>query len=374
ACKYYDYTLKKLKHLSITDINVLSREEVFLQMRHAQAQERRHFFFTHRLAGGETRPVEVFSGPIEVGGRNLLHSIIHDITERRRAEDAVRENQRRLERILNDLPLATSYSDETGNIEFSNRTFHELFGYTREEIPTIETWFSKAYPDPAYRSDALARWNADATRARAQNTRIGPSEYVITSKDGSRHTCEITGTFLDQGVLAVFNDITQQKLAEEHLHYISIHDALTGLYNRFYADAEIERLVTSRKYPLSAIMVDLDGLKNVNDQDGHAAGDLYIKAAAAVLKQTFRPEDMIARIGGDEFLVMLPGVDEAVCEQSVARLKANLEIANARKTVRPVQFSVGAATAHTGEELKSCITLSDQRMYQEKALKKSRQR
>ena len=493
ASHYYGYPLEKLRGMLITEINTLSRDEILQEMQHSQAQERNHFFFSHRMANGEVHPVEVFSGPIEVDGKHLLYSIIHDITARRQAEEAVREDQRRLERILNDLPLATAYSDDSGTIVFSNRTFHDLFGYTRNEIPTIEAWLTRAYPNPENRDNALARWDTDIARARAQNPRIGPSEYLITSKDGHRHTCEITGTLLDQGVLAVFNDITERKLAEEalrrsekrirvqfksipvptliwkeqdgalllsdyndaalsftkgtvarligktdseiyedlpqvvsdlrrcliehimienhlwydlkdlsekkyiavkyafvapdlvlmhisdvtlqkqaeeHLHYISIHDSLTGLYNRFYADAEIDRLMTSRKFPVSVIMVDLDGLKTVNDQEGHAAGDLYIKAAVSVLKQSFRPDDMIARIGGDEFLIILPSVDEAVCEQSLARLQANMEIANASEVGRNVKFSMGAATAHSGKELKDCITLSDQRMYQEKAFKK----
>ncbi len=203
-------------------------------------------------------------------------------------------------------------------------------------------------------------------------------EIGLSRADGSPIDVEISLNRIqlqDKTLVQVMvRDITYRKEMEEWLRYLNLHDKPTGLYNRNYFEEEMERLQSGRFDPVGIVVCDVDGLKLVNDNLGHQAGDELLAAVANVLGRSFRSSDIIARIGGDEFAVLLPGVDEAVCEQSVARLKANLEIANARKTVRPVQFSVGAATAHTGEELKSCITLSDQRMYQEKALKKSRQR
>lgn len=419
-----------------------------------------------------------------------------DITEKRRAEEALRESRERFKKILQDMPLASSYTDDMGNMEFINRSFTDLFGYTLDDVPTIEDWFVRAYPDPDYREEVMARWNADATRARLENTRIGPGEYHVSCRDSTVRICEITGTFLEKGVMAVFVDITDrilaeeairqseerfrvqfrgipvptyiwraqdndlilidyndaaldltrgriasfkgipasrfyegkdwiiddmkrcqqekgtvmneywdtlrttgekkylavkyaflppnlvmvhmeditiQKEAEEHLRYLSIHDPLTGLYNRFYADTEIERLKASRKYPVSVIVIDIDGLKNVNDSEGHAAGDLLIKNAAYILRQTFRPEDMVARTGGDEFLVILPMVDAITLEQLLKRLRVYLTNFNASGPERPVSFSFGSATAINPEELDECIKQADMTMYLEKSRSRAMQ-
>ena len=171
-------------------------------------------------------------------------------------------------------------------------------------------------------------------------------------------------------ILMHLTDITGQKRAEENLHYISIHDSLTGVFNRFYADAEIARLATSRLRPVSVIVIDLNDMKKVNDKYGHAAGDLYIKNTAAILKQTFRPEDMIARVGGDEFLILLPLVDEEVCRQALARLVEKIEFFNTSAET-PMSLSAGSATAQVGDNLQECIREADRRMYREKANQKA---
>jgi PAS domain S-box-containing protein len=87
ACRYYGYNLDHLRGMSITDINVLTSEQVFEEMARAKAEERKHFYFYHRLANGEVHPVEVYSGPTMVNGRELLYSIVHDISERKKAEE-----------------------------------------------------------------------------------------------------------------------------------------------------------------------------------------------------------------------------------------------------------------------------------------------
>ncbi|MGO9139356.1 MAG: PAS domain S-box protein [Syntrophales bacterium] len=109
ACMYYGHTLAELKEMKITDINSLTREQVFEEMELAKTERRNHFVFSHRLANGEVRPVEVFSGPIELDGRHLLYSIVHDITERRRAEMALAERTAQLEAANKDLE-SFSYS------------------------------------------------------------------------------------------------------------------------------------------------------------------------------------------------------------------------------------------------------------------------
>jgi PAS domain S-box-containing protein len=109
ACRYYGYTLAELKEMKITDINTLAREQVAQEMELAKIERRNHFVFSHRLANGEVRPVEVFSGPIELAGRHLLYSIVHDITKRRQAEMELAERTKQLEAANKDLD-SFSYS------------------------------------------------------------------------------------------------------------------------------------------------------------------------------------------------------------------------------------------------------------------------
>jgi diguanylate cyclase (GGDEF)-like protein len=111
----------------------------------------------------------------------------------------------------------------------------------------------------------------------------------------------------------------------------------------------------------------------VNDYEGHAAGDRLIKNAAYILRQTFRPDDMVARIGGDEFLVILPSMDGISLEQSLNRMKVYKANFNASSPDVSVSFSAGAATAHTSEDLENCIKQADMVMYLEKAKLKALQ-
>jgi diguanylate cyclase (GGDEF)-like protein len=166
------------------------------------------------------------------------------------------------------------------------------------------------------------------------------------------------------------SEIIERTEAETRLKFLSSHDAMTGLYNRFFFEAELERLQNSRLYPISVVMSDLDGLKRVNDYNGHAAGDELLKRTAKVLQESFRTEDVVARIGGDEFAVLLPQTDAGSMQAILVRLKANLEKCNLVCFDLTIELSVGTATAEKGSILSQVIKKADDAMYEEKWGKK----
>lgn len=158
---------------------------------------------------------------------------------------------------------------------------------------------------------------------------------------------------------------------EEKLVHLSTRDPMTGLYNRRFFEAELERLDRGRHYPVSVIMVDVDSLKVVNDTLGHEAGDRLILMASRALQGAFRAEDVMARIGGDEFAVILEGVDGAAATEALARIRGSVADCNGGQTEFRLSLSLGAATAAGPGALGEAWRRADRRMYEDKALHKS---
>ncbi len=167
----------------------------------------------------------------------------------------------------------------------------------------------------------------------------------------------------------IITDITERKLTLDKLAYLSSHDSLTGLYNRQYYEEELARLERSRKYPVSVIMVDVNHLKAVNDSKGHAAGDEMLQEAATVLTAAFRGDDVIARIGGDEFAILLPSTDEAIAQAAVDRIRKKIWEYNSRKPSLLLSLAIGTTTATKSGMLKEALREADARMYLDKRKK-----
>ena len=172
--------------------------------------------------------------------------------------------------------------------------------------------------------------------------------------------------------LVMVRDVTERKRVQKRLEYISSHDVLSGLYNRAYFEEEFARLERGRSFfPVSVVMADVDGMKAVNDTHGHEAGDVQLQRAATVLMAAFRTEDVVSRIGGDEFAVMLPGADRSTAEKALARIREILAIHNNNTQGSPLSLSIGAATGEEGCKLAEVMREADNRMYQEKQAKKA---
>lgn len=167
-------------------------------------------------------------------------------------------------------------------------------------------------------------------------------------------------------VLVSLTDITARKKAEAYLEFLGKHDVLTKLRNRsFYVD-ELNRLERKGPWPVTVVIADMNGLKAVNDAEGHAAGDALLRRAGEVLTKAVDKPDCAARIGGDEFALLLPGTDERGCEQMLERLGKLVDLNNQFYPGTALSFSIGAATCREGERLESAAHRADAQMYQAK--------
>jgi len=175
-------------------------------------------------------------------------------------------------------------------------------------------------------------------------------------------------------VLVALQDITARKKAEDYLRYLGTHDVMTGLYNRAFFEESLLNLEADRHDPISFIIIDLNGLKAANDSMGHYAGDQLIRRTAEVLRASIDQGYFAARIGGDEFAIVMSGAEEEEADEMIERVQSLAVMNNKFYREPALSLSLGAATSTPELSLQKVISLADDAMYRNKGLFHHRRR
>lgn len=169
-------------------------------------------------------------------------------------------------------------------------------------------------------------------------------------------------------VLVTLQDVTERKKAEDYLRYLGTHDVMTGLYNRVFFEETLQEFEANGQNPVSFIIADLNELKIANDSFGHHTGDKLIRRAAEVLKASIEEEYTVARIGGDEFIIIMPGAGAEAANTIIERVQSLITVNNKYYPEPQLSLSLGAATRVPGISLERVISLADNAMYKNKGI------
>ena len=315
---------------------------------------------------GTEFPMELSVSALNIKGKWHAIGIMRDITERKQLETEIKDAREYAENIVETVrePMVVLNADL--KILTANHSFYDTFKVTHEE--TIGNFIYD-----------LGNRQWDIPRLRALLEEILPHDTVINGYEVEhdfpglgRKTILLNARQIYREkigshiILLAMEDITDRKIIEASLRHDSTHDILTGLYNRAFFDEELERSTHSRKFPMSIVMADVNGLKTVNDTQGHAAGDLLILLAAKIIHEAFRADDVVARIGENKFAALLPKTDTTIAEEVVERIKNITEILNGQ-----VSIAFGIASAENKDQLVEALKRSDQLMYQHKSALKN---
>lgn len=254
----------------------------------------------------------------------------------------------------------------TKDIRYISPSCERITGYTDTEF-----YEQPDLLDSIVHPDDREAWLRDM---QPEHIQTHPLQIRIITKSGEMrwisHIClpvfDEAGQF--QGFRGSQRDITARKQAEEQLRYLSLHDTLTGLYDRSFFEQENLRLSDRRYAPVGMVICDIDGLKLVNDTLGHIAGDKLIKHAAQLIKGCFRETDILARIGGDEFAIILPNSSRLVTESACQRVSDAVFQYNLTNPALPLSISIGYAIGDVSESccINDLFREADDNMYREK--------
>ncbi len=305
----------------------------------------------------------------QVDARLLVRSIMYAI-ERKKAEDAVKQTEERFKLLIENALDLIEMLDLDGTMKFVSPSHKRILGYENDDLIGRRV-FEFVHPEdlPGV---------IDVFNDTLQNPdRLYSTEFRVRHKDGYWIMLESIGKHCPPelrsiGVSLNLRDISERKKMEERLRSLSITDELTGLYNRrgflTFADHHL-KAAERRKEAVLLILIDLDGLKQINDAYGHNIGDQALIDAAQIIKQTFRSTDVTARISGDEFVVVTTDSDGNGLESIRKRMEESINGYNSRG-IKPYQlsFSYGVAKfdPFAPSSIDRLLVKADELMYKNK--------
>ena len=270
--------------------------------------------------------------------------------------------------ILDRLPVALLIEDDSGLGVFVNRGFSDIFEYELGEIADIEDWWLKLYPDPVVRAEAERDWIETLAAAPAGDGTISTSEFQIRAGGGSDKMVQFHSFRLSGYRIHTYVDVTHRHRMAVDLRRLADTDGLTGVLNRRAFFEHAGRLIRAGG-PFAALLLDVDHFKQVNDRLGHAFGDQVLVEIAARCRSALRAGDVLARLGGEEFAVLLPGQDTANTAAVAERLRS--AIAGAPIGGTPdghlVTISIGGACAMAGGSIEELLARADTALYAAKS-------
>ncbi len=257
-----------------------------------------------------------------------LEAAVH---ENERINRVLRESESRYRAMFDQSLVGIALIDK-GHFSYTNPRFDEIFGHTADEMRQLGP-YDLALPEEHERMRTQFERRLSGTVSRVHY------QLRCRHKDGRTLDVEIHGSLMEMAgrrvLVSIVQDISERCRAErevqvlqERLRELSLRDPLTGLHNRRHLDAALPLALHSaraRHLPVSVLMVDLDHFKRINDQHGHPAGDEVLRRVADLLRRCARASDITGRYGGEEFLLVLPGLDRRAAAQRADQLREAIE-------------------------------------------------
>jgi diguanylate cyclase (GGDEF)-like protein/PAS domain S-box-containing protein len=314
-----------------------------------------------------------------LGGTWLLRAGVRPLAARlERSERVAQERHRALDSMMASVADGIMVLDADGTIRSWNAAAARLFGYSAQEV--VGRSISMLVPEELRESQRAATQRFLATGVSNVIGRVDLN-YAARRKDGSLFELEFTVSEMGGGaapqLVAVFRDITTRKEAEQRLTQLALHDSLTGLPNRPYFEerfAEVLARCRRSGEPLALMILDLDNFKPVNDTLGHEVGDQLLIAFGRQLKTALRESDLLARIGGDEFTIVVEGVKSrddaaAIADKLFAVLRDPLDVAG---HLIVISASIGIALCRASDSPQALMKRADRALYEAKRAGRAR--
>jgi len=301
--------------------------------------------------------------PLFGGGQGIL-SLATDITEMKHTQEALQHSEKKYRSLVENMLEGMFIFNADGQLLFWNRAGLKIAGFdaSKEHKLFMASIFNLVHPNSAdkVRQDLQAVWQGQSVMGEYQYRR--PSG-VVGWYEAYSTRINYEGT---DAALVLVRDISERKKEQSDLEFLSWYDPLTYAHNRRY----FEKLLSQNDFPNpGVVVVDLDGLKLANDAFGHAAGDTLLKEAANILKLCTPPGAVTARIGGDEFVLILPNTNDEQAETVMNSIRGLQDAYNSKHPPFPLSLSVGyQASSPQAPTLYEIFRQADNLMYKQKLL------